>query len=222
MIAGASRISARSTVVQSLSIGIRRGAVSKHTKKQGMNSLTGCSRALDKWLNCTGCRLHKTRRNVVLGRGALPARVLLIGEAPGVSEDLRGLPFVGRSGNILEKALAKAREELGGRLPSYAITNVVGCLPTDPDADENFRTPKWKEVIACRPRLRKLLVLCQPSHIIFLGKVAEECCKTLCPDGLPFRHPSYLLRIGGTQSTEYKKFVRDLIKVFRAARVRRS
>lgn len=170
----------------------------------------------DRWLNCKRCKLHRFRRNVVLGRGDVPAPYLFIGEAPGPTEDLRAMAFIGPAGRCFRKALALAAKEAGLRgVPRYYVSNVLGCLPHD-SRQAKFRKPRAAEVLACRPRVADTLVVVQPKHIILLGRVAEKECKALCPDGLHLRHPSFLRRTGGTEGPEFPRFVRALEDLWRA------
>ena len=160
------------------------------------------------WLTCTRCGLYKTRRQVVLGRGEIPADLLFVGEAPGKSEDLRGLAFVGPSGRILDAALREVRERLGF-LPSYYISNTVACRPTDERGGPN-REPTLSEVLTCRARLIELESEVRPEAIVLLGATAKYHCGSLFPAHLALYHPAYLLRRGGQTSTEYRVFVREL------------
>ena len=170
---------------------------------------------LKSWLTCTRCGLCKFRRQVVLGRGEVPADILFIGEAPGRSEDLVGEAFVGRAGRILTKGITAAIE-MAGRAddpPSFYITNVVACYPTDVQGGD-FRPPTREEELACWDRLKMTARLVDPVHVVMLGKVAETACQDRFPGALKLRHPSYILRRGGTNSTEYRTFVRELCDLF--------
>ena len=169
---------------------------------------------MEDWTKCTRCCLHKFRRQVVLGKGATPADVMFIGEAPGKSEDLRGEPFIGPSGRLL--CLAIRRATYMARIdttPSIYLTNVCACRPTDKKNGPN-RQPTSDEMWACHQRLQDEVEMVRPKRIIFLGKVAATACKALYPGGTPQVHPAYLLRQGGERSSEFLRFVRELSKVF--------
>ena len=171
-------------------------------------------KSLKKWMACKRCELHRYRRQVVMGRGEMPADLLFIGEAPGKSEDLLGEAFVGPAGRILNKGIAAAMKLSGlDDPPSYYITNVLACRPTDRKNGEN-RQPTKEEAIACWPRLEEIERLVEPQHIVFLGKVPESFCKRSFPAATPLRHPAYLLRLGGIESREYMIFCRALSEVF--------
>ena len=111
---------------------------------------------------CRLCALCETRTNVVIGRGCKGAGILFIGEGPGEKEDLQGLPFVGRAGQLLDLALG------GLAFPedSYYIANIVKCRPP------GNRAPLDEEADACLPYLRRQTRLLSPKIIICLGAVA--------------------------------------------------
>ncbi|NES71504.1 MAG: uracil-DNA glycosylase, partial [Okeania sp. SIO2D1] len=93
---------------------------------------------------CCRCELGKNRTNAVIGRGNSQAEIMIIGEAPGQNEDEQGLPFVGRSGQLLDKILESV--ELSSDRHVY-ISNAIRCRPP-----EN-RTPTTQEIEACKPYL---------------------------------------------------------------------
>lgn len=111
---------------------------------------------------CVRCRLHATRTNVVWGEGAIPAKLMLIGEAPGSMEDMKGRPFVGAAGRILDEALEAAgleREEI-------YITNVVKCRPP------RNRRPSRREREACQIHLIREVQQVRPQLVGLLGLTA--------------------------------------------------
>ncbi|MFB6266164.1 MAG: uracil-DNA glycosylase family protein [Halodesulfurarchaeum sp.] len=114
---------------------------------------------------CTRCAdLVESRSRIVNGVGPLDADIVLVGEAPGVEEDARGEPFVGRSGEILDTGL----EERGLDREAVRITNCVRCRPP-----EN-RDPRTEELENCRRYLERELRLVDPKVVVTLGKVASE------------------------------------------------
>jgi DNA polymerase len=114
---------------------------------------------------CTRCRLAEGRNKVVFGMGAADARLMFIGEGPGAEEDKQGLPFVGRSGKLLDRLML---EELGLTRERAYIANVVKCRPP-----EN-RDPKPDEIDACRPYLTQQLDLIRPAVVVTLGRYAAQ------------------------------------------------
>ena len=114
---------------------------------------------------CTRCRLSDSRTQVVFGEGPVDARVLVVGEAPGRDEDIQGRPFVGRSGQLLERLLL---EEAGLSRQDCYITNVNKCRPPA------NRDPEPSEVAACRPWLDRQLDLFKPVVVLTLGNFAAR------------------------------------------------
>jgi uracil-DNA glycosylase family 4 len=115
-------------------------------------------------LVCTRCPLAKTRLHVVFGVGDSQTNLLFIGEAPGEQEDLKGEPFVGRAGQLLDKILAAIQMK---REQVY-ITNILKCRPP------NNRSPHAAEIEQCEPYLLNQIDLIQPKLIVCLGLVAAK------------------------------------------------
>lgn len=119
----------------------------------------------DQVLQCTSCGLCQGRRHAVFGMGARPARWMVVGEAPGEQEDRQGLPFVGRSGQLLDamlSAVGMSREK------DVFIANVIKCRPP------GNRNPKPEEIAACSPYLKRQIELIQPERILVLGRFAAQ------------------------------------------------
>jgi len=114
---------------------------------------------------CTKCRLHLNRTNTVLGEGNPAATVMFIGEAPGADEDRLGRPFVGKAGQLLDKAL-NALEFY--RDKNFYICNICKCRP------ENNRTPEEDEAEACLPYLRRQVAIIKPKIIVCLGATSAK------------------------------------------------
>jgi uracil-DNA glycosylase family 4 len=110
-------------------------------------------------LTCAKCPLHRHRKNAVPGEGSMKLGIMIVGEAPGVSEDEMGRPFVGAAGQLLTEALAR----LGVSRGDVYITNVVKCRPP------NNRTPTQEEVETCLPYLLRQIELLRPRRIVALG-----------------------------------------------------
>jgi len=114
---------------------------------------------------CTACGLCQGRRHAVFGMGARPARWMVVGEAPGEQEDRQGLPFVGRSGQLLDamlSAVGMSREK------DVFIANVIKCRPP------GNRNPKPEEIAACSPYLKRQIELIRPERILVLGRFAAQ------------------------------------------------
>jgi len=161
-------------------------------------------------LSCHLCSLAKSRKHVVFGEGDEKARLMIIGEAPGATEDELGRPFVGRSGelltNMIEKALQIPRK-------SVYIANIVKCRPPA------NRNPDDEEVEACKPFLDKQIEMINPEIILSLGSISF---KYLTGDNIgiskargkiyeykgaklvPSFHPSYLLRNPSAKKEAYQ------------------
>jgi uracil-DNA glycosylase len=153
-------------------------------------------------MNCDACRLASTRKSIVQGRGTLPCEVLFLGEGPGRTEDLLGEAFCGPSGRLLDKIVAA----VGVR--SYYVDNIVCCHPTDTRRGLN-RAPRGDEVLACRPRVERLIDAARPQAIVWVGEVAERYYGKSYP-GYRILHPAALLRAGGSNSPHYPLVVRGL------------
>jgi len=116
-------------------------------------------------LSCTRCRLAETRTQVVFSDGAVDARLVVVGEAPGANEDETGLPFVGAAGKYLDLLLASvglSREE------SVYICNVLKCRPP------GNRNPMPDEIEACSPFLKKQLEIIRPQALLAVGSFSAQ------------------------------------------------
>ena len=118
---------------------------------------------------CELCPLSRSRRHAVPGEGSSLARLMIVGEGPGASEDDSGRPFAGRSGAQLDRMLAEA----GILRHSTFITNVVKCRAAD-EANGRWqnRPPRAGEVRACRPYLARQIAILRPLVILCLGTQA--------------------------------------------------
>ncbi len=119
--------------------------------------------ALEGLAACTRCALSRTRQRVVIGSGPRYARLVVIGEAPGRSEDEGGEPFIGRSGQLLVRLI---EEELSLGRSDYFITNVVKCRPPQ------NRPPRAGEIAACHPWLEAQLAAQLPAAVLAVGNTA--------------------------------------------------
>ena len=113
---------------------------------------------------CTRCRLHQSRTQVVFGQGDPHADLMFVGEAPGFHEDRQGIPFVGPSGQLLNRLL----EGIGLRRQDVYICNVVKSRPPQ------NRDPLPDEIAACRPWLDAQVRLVDPKVVVTLGNFAAK------------------------------------------------
>lgn len=113
---------------------------------------------------CQKCPLGQTRTNFVFGVGNPDAQAVLIGEAPGADEDLKGEPFVGRAGQLLTKIL----EAINFKREDVFICNILKCRPP------GNRDPLSSEVEQCEPYLHKQLEIIKPKIILALGRIAAQ------------------------------------------------
>lgn len=113
---------------------------------------------------CTDCRLCETRKSVVFAAGSAEADVMVVGEGPGQQEDEQGVPFVGRSGQLLMQLLA----EQGIARDDAYIANVVKCRPP------HNRDPRPDEIEACKPYLRRQIELVDPKVVIPVGNFSSK------------------------------------------------
>ena len=154
------------------------------------------------------CELKKGSRNLVFSSGDPDAEVMIIGEAPGREEDIQGVPFVGRAGQLLDKMLrpigvARNKDQLSGTLINTAyICNVIPWRPP------HNRDPNTEEIEMMLPFLKRHISLIEPKIIVALGNIS---CKALIGQTgitklrgnwfdfdkiplMPMCHPAYLLR----------------------------
>jgi len=163
---------------------------------------TGLGSLKEEVSSCKKCALHRTRKNPVFGAGSSSADLMFVGEAPGMEEDLQGLPFVGRAGQLLTKII----EAMGLSRKDVYIANILKCRPP------NNRNPLPTEILECEAYLFKQIDLIRPRIICALGKFAAQTLlrsqepitrlrgKFYEYHGvrlMPTFHPAYLLRNPG-------------------------
>src|SRR6202043_1530422 len=112
--------------------------------------------------DCTRCRLHKGRTNLVFGVGNMNAELMFVGEGPGADEDAKGEPFVGRAGQLLNNMISA----MGIKREDVYIANVVKCRPP------SNRTPEKDECDTCSPFLLRQISVIKPRAVVALGAVA--------------------------------------------------
>ena len=164
--------------------------------------------------NCQKCKLYKTRQNIVFGVGNENAKIMFIGEGPGGDEDRLGEPFVGKAGQLMNKAF----DVVGIKREEVYIANIVKCRPP------NNRDPEEDEIKACMDYLRNQVMIIKPKIIVLLGRIALQNIlgkeyKITASRGnwiekkgilyMPTWHPAALLR----DETKKIEFLRDLKQV---------
>jgi DNA polymerase len=153
--------------------------------------------------DCTRCKLHtQGRQQVVFGVGNPEADLMFVGEAPGADEDVQGIPFVGKAGQLLTKMI----EAMGFRRDDVYIANVIKCRPP------GNRNPEPDEIATCQPFLFEQIATVRPTVIVALGAfAARTLLETADPISrlrgrtydyrgaklIPTFHPSFLLRSPG-------------------------
>jgi DNA polymerase len=169
--------------------------------------------------DCTRCKLHALGRSqIVFGVGNPQADLMFVGEAPGADEDIQGVPFVGRAGQLLTKII----EAIGLKREDVYIANVIKCRPPQ------NRNPEPDEVETCEPFLFQQIDIIKPKVIVALGKFgAQTLLRTLDPISrlrgrvfeyrgaklIPTFHPAYLLRNPSSKREVWEdmKLVRKLL-----------
>jgi uracil-DNA glycosylase len=170
--------------------------------------------------DCTRCKLHaQGRRQIVFGVGNPDADLMFVGEAPGADEDVQGIPFVGRAGQLLTKII----EAIGLTRDDVYIANVIKCRPP------GNRNPEQDEIDTCEPFLFRQIDVIKPKVIVGLGTfAARTLLKTLDPISrlrgrvfdyrgaklIPTFHPAYLLRNPSSKREVWEdmKLVRKLLQ----------
>ncbi len=174
---------------------------------------------------CTACPLYKHATQTVFGEGSPHARLVLLGEQPGDSEDRAGRPFVGPAGVLLDRAL----EEAGVDRKQAYVTNAVKHFKWEPSGKRRIhKKPSAREVAACRPWLETEMRLIAPQVLVCLGSTAAQTVlgpqvrvlrdrgqfvpSDFCRETFVTVHPSSLLRAPDEESRarDYAQFVDDL------------
>lgn len=169
--------------------------------------------------DCRLCRLCEKRTQIVFGAGSPRARLLFVGEGPGAEEDEKGIPFVGRAGQLLTEIITRG---MGLRREDVYIANVVKCRPP-----EN-RAPQPDEMAACMPFLEAQIACIRPEVIVTLGATAvqgllgEKVAITRFRGqwrnykGIPLMptyHPSYLLRNPSSKGEVWKDIQQVMVRL---------
>lgn len=160
-----------------------------------------------------GCALKATATNTVIARGNPQAKLMIVGEAPGRDEDAQGLPFVGESGQLLDKML----KAIGRDESNVYISNLLFWRPP------GNRDPSAEEIVACRPFIERLIELVNPKVLVCTGKFSTGTLLgttqgitrvrgrwhdykrgAVAVPAMPMLHPAYLLRQPGVKREAWR------------------
>jgi len=194
-------------------------------KKPRNDPSSRIDRLRDEAAGCRACPLWENATQTVFGEGNARAKLMLVGEQPGDSEDRAGHPFIGPAGRILDQGLSDAGID---RADTY-VTNAVKHFKWEPRGKRRLhKTPAQREIEACRQWLEREMATVEPALVVCLGATAAKsllgpaCRITVSrgkmirreglPDVLATFHPSYLLRLKGRPGGDeaYAQFVSDL------------
>jgi DNA polymerase len=185
-------------------------------KKNGDNMYANMEELKGSIENCNKCKLCSKRKNIVFGVGNENTDIMFIGEGPGADEDEQGIPFVGKAGQLMNKAF----EAIGIDRDSVYIANIVKCRPP------NNRDPENDEINGCMNYLRNQVMIIKPKIIVLLGRISLQNIlgqeyKITASRGkwiekkgilyMPTWHPAALLR----DETKKIDFINDLQEVVR-------
>ena len=173
---------------------------------------------------CDKCEMAATRKNVVIGRGSSQPLVSFIGEAPGEEEDHKGMPFIGRAGQVLDAEIKR----IGLSYNEYYIMNACKCRPID--AKFRNRKPTVDEIKNCSQYFDMQIQLLKPRCIVLLGESAKvafyssDVPANYSSPVLKFLHPAatlYRPKMYLVLREQFNK-LRDMVVKFRAERKKDS
>lgn len=174
---------------------------------------TPFQRHRERWENCRRCPLCEHRQHVVLARGKIPCDVLAVGEAPGLSEDVRGIPLDGPAGLLWDSLLARAVAHSETRF-RHACTNIVACIPLGDEG--KAAQPPRSAISECKPRFLEMIALAKPKLIVCLGGLATKWVrKHLGVETANYQfcdliHPAGLIRLEVNRRLEEQRCVIQL------------
>ena len=168
---------------------------------------------VNKWKGCTQCEYGETRHKIVLGKGDIPCDILFCGEAPGASENVLGLPFIGKAGKILDRIVYKVFGSPQTNKYRIAYNNIIACIPLV-DGHEK-EVPDDECIVSCRERLEEFIKIASPKLIIAVGKLSDDWLDQTykhavrVPNKTPIvaiQHPASILRmpVAGQSLAEHR------------------
>ena len=152
---------------------------------------------IQRWGKGCGASICCEANRIVLARGKIPCDILFIGEAPGVSEDVLGLPFIGPAGKLLDQIITRS-------VPSslrVALTNLVGCIPKE--GGTKTGEPDDESILSCKPRLEEFIGIANPRLIVAVGNLSRTFLERGMRDSVRIPrevkvagivHPAFILR----------------------------
>ncbi len=189
-----------SQIIINTSLATDEAAILAHSRAAQAQTLAELRSAVERF---EGCSLSKTAKNLVFSDGNPSASIMLIGEAPGADEDRQGVPFVGKSGQLLDKMIAA----IGLDRTSVYISNIIPWRPP------GNRPPSTQEIAICKPFIERQIALIKPKLIVCLGGISAQTLMDTSDGILKIRgqwrsitiegcdiqtlatlHPAYLLR----------------------------
>lgn len=185
--------------------------------------MTPFQKHIAKWRDCQACDLCQGRKQVVFCRGKIPCDVLIVGEAPGKSENILGQPFVGPAGKLLDQILERATDSVdwlaqgwNEEAPRVAFTNIVACIPRNEEGEKVHEPPAYA-IKACSERLDEFVRLARPRLIVLVGKYAEKAPPAYDCPRVSIMHPAAILRGNvASQSLMIQRCVVTLSEAFQS------
>ncbi len=155
------------------------------------------------WKDCKRCEYSNTRNKIVLGKGDIPCDILMVGEAPGPSEDMLGLPFIGKAGKILDRIINKVFGPVEKRKYRIAYNNIVACIPLIREGEHEKEEPDAHCIEECKPRLEEFIRIASPRLIVAVGKLSMEWLDKKYKHSIKYgsipivtiQHPASILRM---------------------------
>jgi uracil-DNA glycosylase family 4 len=166
----------------------------------------------ESWRSGCGSDLCSQARPVCLARGRIPRHILFVGEAPSIAADVVGEVFTGEIRAVMDEIIKKA----GAEGFSHAYTNVVCCVPRNPEDRAKVIPPPEEAIVACRQRLQQFIGLCRPRLIIAVGYYAQRELRAMQEAGVfsspvaSMIHPGAILRRRPYGGFEFSQAVRAL------------
>lgn len=180
---------------------------------------------VQRWSKGCGATICPYANRICYGRGTVPCDVVFIGQAPGNSEDITGEPMTGPAGQMLDHWIANSLPTSNQKV-TYAITNLVGCLPYNLETGEKDVEPDHEDIMQCSERLQEFLSIARPKLIVNVGRLSDhyfnrgyrDCVWDADTPRIMVDHPAYLLRMNYAQRQQKVRLmvirIRDAVKEY--------